>query len=360
MSIATFRTGSPQGSPPARDPFPVPKAQFFRERASGLIVGESAAIRRVLDEVEHVAATDSTVLLLGETGTGKEVFAACLHALSARRERAMVRVNCSALPATLMESELFGREKGAYTGALERQIGRFELAHHSTIFLDEIGDLPADTQMKLLRVLEERQFERLGSSRAIRVDTRVIAATHRNLEQGIATGTFREDLFYRLNVFPIEVPPLRDRVDDIPVLVWRFVEEFSTRFGKPVEAIADENMAALREYAWPGNIRELRNVVERAMILATGPRLTITLPAVPAVVRQPLATLADVTREHIRGVLESAGWRIRGAGGAAERLGLKPTTLETRMATLGLTRPQRASSSFAEEDSAPDRRGSHE
>jgi transcriptional regulator with GAF, ATPase, and Fis domain len=239
-------------------------------------------MRRVLDQVNHVAATDSTVLLLGETGTGKEVVAEHVHALSARRRRAMVRVNCSALPATLMESELFGREKGAYTGAMERQVGRFELAHQSTIFLDEIGDLPTDTQVKLLRILEERQFERLGSPRAIRVDTRIIAATHRNLEKGIAAGTFREDLFYRLNVFPIHVPPLRERAEDIPVLVWRFVDELSKRWGKHVEVIPDENMATLRQYGWPGNIRELRNVVERAMILATGPRLTITLPAAPA------------------------------------------------------------------------------
>jgi formate hydrogenlyase transcriptional activator len=338
MSIAIFRGGAVQ-----EPGLPVRKAQSAPEGAApGLILGESAAIRRVLDQVKHVAATDSTVLLLGETGTGKEVIAAHVHALSPRRERAMVRVNCSAIPATLMESELFGREKGAYTGALARQVGRFELAHHSTIFLDEIGDLPADTQVKLLRVLEERQFERLGSPHAIRVDARVIAATHRNLEQGMATGTFREDLFYRLNVFPIQVPPLRERADDIPLLVWRFVEEFSTRFGKHVEVIPPENMAALGQYGWPGNIRELRNVVERAMIVGTGPRLTITVPAASPAARQRNTTLADVTKEHIRGVLESAGWRIRGPGGAAERLGLKPTTLETRMAKLGLNRPERA------------------
>jgi transcriptional regulator with GAF, ATPase, and Fis domain len=330
MSIAIFRSGAVQESSSSPD------------RAAALIFGESAAMRRVLDQVNHVAATDSTVLLLGETGTGKEVIAGHVHALSARRERAMVRVNCSAFPATLIESELFGREKGAYTGAMERQVGRFELAHQSTIFLDEIGDLPPDTQVKLLRVLEERQFERLGSPRAIRVDTRIIAATHRNLEKGIAAGTFREDLFYRLNVFPIQVPPLRERLEDIPLLVWRFVDGLSKRLGKHVEVIPDENMATLRQYGWPGNIRELRNVVERAMILATGPRLTITLPAAPAGTHQRRATLADVEREHIRSVLESAGWRIRGAGGAAERLGLKPTTLETRMAKLGLSRPERA------------------
>ena len=218
----------------------------------------------------------------------------------------MVRVNCAAIPATLLESELFGREKGAFTGALARQAGRFELADHSTIFLDEIGDLPLEVQVKLLRVLEERQIERLGSPKPIRVDTRIIAATHRNLEQLIADGTFREDLFYRLNVFPIRVPPLRERIDDIPFLVWRFVEEFSKAFGKPIDAIARENMAGLQHYAWPGNIRELRNVVERAMIVATGPRLTIPLPAVSAAAagRQHRGS-ADVENDHIRAVLES-------------------------------------------------------
>ena len=350
MTIRRFRAGDLQESPETEVPDRAP---------ASAVVGESRAIRRVLDQVRQVAATDSTVLLLGETGTGKEVMAASLHALSARRERAMVRVNCSALPAMLMESELFGREKGAYTGAVERQIGRFELAHRSTIFLDEIGDLPADTQVKLLRILEERQFERLGSPRPIPVDTRVIAATHRDLEQAIATGAFREDLFYRLNVFPIHVPPLRDRVDDIPLLVWHFVEGFSKRMGKHIEVIPDENMAALRGYGWPGNIRELRNVVERAMIVATGPRLIMTLPAVPADSRQRGSALADVTREHIRAVLDSAGWRVRGPGGAAERLGLKPTTLETRMTRLGLSRPQRPSTFTSEDGSAPDRRASH-
>ena len=216
-----------------------------------------------------MAATDSTVLLLGETGTGKELFATQIHELSARHARAMVRVNCAAIPATLLESELFGREKGAFTGALSRQIGRFELADHSTIFLDEIGDLPLDVQVKLLRVLEEQQIERLGSPKPIRVDTRIIAATHRDLEQRIGEGTFREDLFYRLNVFPIRVPPLRDRAEDIPLLVWRFVEEFSKAFAKRIDTIDKDNMAALQQYSWPGNIRELRNVVERAMITAS-------------------------------------------------------------------------------------------
>ena len=308
---------------------------------SNLLVGQSTAVRRVLEQVHQVAATDSTVLLIGETGTGKELFATQIHELSARRTRAMVRVNCSAIPATLMESELFGREKGAYTGAMARQIGRFELADRSSIFLDEIGELPPEVQVKLLRVLEERQIERLGSPASIRVDTRIIAATHRNLEQRIADGAFREDLFYRLNVFPIQVPPLRDRADDIPLLVWRFVDEFSKAFGKRIDAIPRENMVAMQQYTWPGNIRELRNVVERAMILATGPRLTVTLPSSGTTSARRSARLVDVERDHIRGIVEGAGWRIRGAGGAAERLGLKPTTLETRMAKLGIARPKR-------------------
>ena len=309
------------------------------------IVGQSPAIRRVIEQIQQVAETDSTVLLLGETGTGKELLATEIHRRSARRVRSMVRVNCAAMPATLIESELFGREKGAYTGALSRQIGRFELADHSTLFLDEIGDLPLDTQIKLLRVLEEREIERLGSPRPIRVDTRIIAATHRNLEQRIVDGSFREDLYYRLNVFPIVVPPLRDRGDDVELLAWRFVSEFCKAFGKRIDTIDPDSLLALRQHAWPGNVRELRNVVERAMITARTSRLTIALPQ--AVVGAPArsARLCDVEREHIRGVLESSGWRIRGNGGAADRLGLRPTTLETRMAKLGLKRPRAAAGS---------------
>ena len=304
------------------------------------IVGKSSAIRQVLEQIQLVSATDSTVLLLGETGTGKELFATQIHELSARHARTMVRVNCAAIPATLLESELFGREKGAFTGALSRQMGRFELADHSTIFLDEIGDLPVDVQVKLLRVLEEHQIERLGNPKPIRVDTRIIAATHRNLEQRISDGTFREDLFYRLNVFPIQVPPLRERTEDIPLLVQRFVEEFSKTFAKRIDTIDKDNLAALQLYSWPGNIRELRNVVERAMITATGRRLTIPVPQSSAAATKRSPKLADVEKEHIRAVLETTGWRIRGAGGAAERLGLAPTTLETRLAKLGLRRPK--------------------
>ena len=304
------------------------------------IAGKSAAVQHVLNQAQLVAATDSTVLLLGETGTGKERFAAYIHQLSARRAREMVCVNCAAIPATLIESELFGRERGAYTDANSQQIGRFELAHRSTIFLDEIGDLPFEVQVKLLRVLEERQIERLGSVKSINVDTRIIAATHRSLEQRIAGGGFRADLFYRLNVFPLRVPPLRERAEDVPLLVWRFIEEFSTTFGKRIEEVPAENMAALQRYGWPGNIRELRNAVERAMILASGPRLIVSIPTPLSVARLRSLRLVDVQKEHIRQVLETAGWRVRGSGGAAVRLGLRPTTLETRMAKLGLSRPR--------------------
>jgi formate hydrogenlyase transcriptional activator len=311
-----------------------------QHRFKEAVIGHSAAIQRVMAQLRQVALTDATVLLLGETGTGKELFASQIHEMSARRGRPMIRVNCAAIPATLVESELFGRERGAFTGALARQAGRFELADHSTIFLDEIGDLPGDVQVKLLRVIEERQIERLGSPRAIRIDTRIIAATHRDLEQRITEGAFREDLFYRLNVFPIVVPPLRERAEDIPLLVWRFVEEFARAFGKRVEAIPAENMAALQQYAWPGNVRELRNLVERAVIVAKTPVLSISLPTSSAAAAQRSTKLTDVEREHIREVLESTAWRIRGPGGAAERLGLRPTTLETRMAKLRLVRPK--------------------
>jgi len=318
------------------------RPQATLEPGTQAVIGQSAAIQQVLEQLQQVAATDSTVLLLGETGTGKELLARHLHLSSARRGRQMVGVNCSAIPSTLMESELFGREKGAFTGALARQIGRFELAHRSTIFLDEIGDLPAEVQVKLLRVLEERQIERLGSPIAIGLDVRIVAATHRNLEKLLADGSFREDLFYRLNVFPVQVPPLRDRAEDIPLLVWRFVDDFSKTFGKRVDAISRESMIALQRYSWPGNIRELRNVVERALIVATGPRLTIALPTSSRPTLRHGGTMAEVEKAHIRSVVESTCWRIRGSGGAAERLGLPPTTLETRMAKLGLARPRSA------------------
>ena len=306
----------------------------------GDVVTLSPAVRRIAAQLQQVAVTNSTVLLLGETGTGKEIFATRIHELSARRERPIVRVNCAAFPATLVESELFGREKGAYTDAVARQAGRFELANGSTIFLDEIGDVLPEVQVKLLRVLEERQIERLGSVQGIRVDVRIIAATHRNLEERVAAGAFRDDLFYRLNVFPIRIPALRERAEDIPLLVWQFVDEYSRVLGKRIESVDPADMAALQQYYWPGNIRELRNVVERAMIVATGSRLRIAVPVTSSAAERS-SRLSDVQKRHIRSVLESVGWRIRGTGGAADRLGLRPTTLETRMAKLGLSRPSR-------------------
>ena len=302
------------------------------------IVGQSPAIRRVLALVEQVAPTQSSVLLLGETGTGKELFATAIHDLSSRCNRAMVRVNCAAIPAALIESELFGREKGAYTGALARQIGRFELADGSTLLLDEISELPPESQAKLLRVLQEKEIERLGSPKLIKVDVRVIAATNRDLAKAVAEGRFREDLYYRLNVFPITVPTLRERREDIPLLIWTFVEEFSKAMGKTVETIAKSSLQALHQYQWPGNVRELRNVIERAMILTSGTTLKIDLPGVIAAPAARLVTLAEAEREHIQRVLQFTGGRIRGAGGAADILGLKPTTLESRMARLGLRR----------------------
>ncbi|MDG4553223.1 MAG: sigma 54-interacting transcriptional regulator [Candidatus Competibacter sp.] len=303
------------------------------------IIGQSPAIRQALTQVEQVAPTHSSVLLLGETGTGKELFAMAIHELSPRRDRPMVRVNCAAIPAALIESELFGREKGAYTGALARQIGRFEMANGSTIFLDEISELPLESQAKLLRVLQEKEIERLGSPKPIKVDARVIVATNRDLVKAVVEGRFREDLYYRLNVFPITVPTLRERREDVPLLVWTFVEEFSNAMGKSVATIAKSNLQALQQYQWPGNVRELRNVVERAMISASGPMLKIDLPGAAATpASRGLVTLTEAEREHIQHVLKATGGRIRGVGGAAEILGLKPTTLESRMAKLGLRR----------------------
>jgi transcriptional regulator with GAF, ATPase, and Fis domain len=315
-----------------------PRRDSRGTRASRLIVSQSPSIKRVLAEVEQVAPTPATVLLLGETGSGKEVFAQAIHDLSPRRQRAMVKVSCAAIPAALIESELFGRERGAYTGALSRQIGRFEAAHQSTLFLDEIGDLPADVQVKLLRVLQERVIERLGSTQPIKVDVRIIAATNRNLERAVEDKTFREDLFYRLNVFPIVVPPLRERAEDIPGLVWAFIDEFSKSFGKPINSISKECLRDLQRYAWPGNVRELRNIIERAVIVATGAQLDVSAPKPSVRAPQSAMTLVDLEVEHIRAVLETTNWRVRGAGGAAERLGLKPTTLESRMARFGIKR----------------------
>jgi len=306
-------------------------------RTGSGIVGESEAIKRVLVQVEQVAPTDAAVLLLGETGTGKELLAWSIHGLSARWGRTMMKVNCAALPASLIEAELFGRERGAYTGALARQSGRFEVADGSTIFLDEIGDLPLELQAKLLRVLEHGEFERLGSTRTIRVDVRVIAATNRDLAAMVRTAAFREDLYYRLNVFPITVPPLRARPEDIPLLVWAFVREFAQAQGKTIDQIPKRSMETLQRYLWPGNVRELRNIIERATILSAGPTLHVDLPE-PLDPKTPGMTLEEVERRHIIAVLDEVRWRIRGDGGAAQRLGLKPSTLESRMRKAGIKR----------------------
>jgi formate hydrogenlyase transcriptional activator len=294
----------------------------------------------VIEEIAQVAQTNSTVLLLGETGSGKEVLAQAIHDASSRKDRPMIKVNCAALPASLIESELFGREKGAFTGALAKQAGRFEIADGSTIFLDEVGELPLELQPKLLRVLQEGEFERLGGTKTIRVDARVIAATNRPLAQAVKEGKFREDLFYRLDVFPIEVPPLRERREDIPMLSWTFVKEFSNSMGKPIDEIADESMSALQEYHWPGNVRELRNVIERAMILSHSPRLCIKLAHTslrPVALRATAGSLDEAERAIILQALEQCNWRIRGSNGAAVLLDIKPTTLESRIKKLGLT-----------------------
>ena len=303
------------------------------------IIGRGPAIRRALSLAEQVGPTDSTVLLLGETGTGKERLAAYIHECSRRRERPMIRVNCSAIPTPLIESELFGREKGAYTGAHSRQIGRFELAHGSTLFLDEIGELPLEVQVKLLRVLENRAIERLGSPKPVMVDVRIIAATNRDLGAAVRDGRFREDLYYRLNVFPVVVPPLRDRREDIPLFVQAFIDEMAPAMGKRIEGIDPASLETLAAYAWPGNVRELRNVIERAMILASGPTLLIEgPPRQPGEIARGGHSVAD-GRDDLLKVLEETGWRVRGPQGAAARLGLKPSTLESRMKKLGVARP---------------------
>ena len=317
----------------------IDKASMFEE-----IVGSSKSLRRVLEDVIRVAPTDSTFLITGETGTGKELIARAIHKRSRRGERAFVRVNCAAVAPTLIASELFGHEKGAFTGATQRRQGRFELAEGGTIFLDEVGELPEETQMALLRVLQEREFERVGSSQTILADVRVIAATNRNLEAAIKEENFRSDLFYRLNVFPIAVPPLRQRRDDIPSLVRAFVREFSKSMSKAVDSIPQATMDALQRYDWPGNIRELRNVIERGMILSQGTTLRAELPA-PAVseaqagpATESELRLDDVERRHILEVLELVRWKVGGKDGAAARLGMNRTTLQARMRKLGIRR----------------------
>lgn len=312
------------------------------------IVSQSQNFRKVLKEVEQVASTDATVLILGETGTGKELLARAVHSISARKNRPLVKVNCAALPANLIESELFGHEKGSFTGAFARRIGRFELADGGTVFLDEIAELPLELQSKLLRVLQEGEIERLGSASTIKVDVRVIAATNRDLEEARAKGAFREDLYYRLNVFPIMCPPLRERADDIPLLVKHFIGKYNSKIGKNIESIPNNVMEALQAYSWPGNVRELENIVERAVILSRGtqlepgdwlPKTTVSASAdASSSGATPIPTLEEKEREHITEVLELTGWRVRGERGAAEVLGIKPTTLEARMKKLNIQR----------------------
>jgi formate hydrogenlyase transcriptional activator len=312
------------------------------------IVGQSLALREVLARVSQVAPTDAAVLLLGETGTGKELLARALHQRSPRSGRAFVRVNCAAIPATLIESELFGHEKGAFTGAVAARAGRFEAAHGGSLFLDEIGELGIDVQAKLLRVLQDGTFERVGSTRTIRADVRIIAATNRDLDRAMAEGRFREDLFYRLNVFPIQLPPLRERREDIPLLVWSVINRRQGELARHIDDVPARVMRALQSYDWPGNVRELENLVERALILSPGPTLRVEefagvrllRAADPPAPSSPLRRLDDVDREHIRAVLERCGWRVNGEGNAAEVLGLHPNTLRFRMKKLGIARPR--------------------
>jgi formate hydrogenlyase transcriptional activator len=311
------------------------------------IVGRSPSLRKVLQEIETVAPTGSTVLIYGETGTGKELIARAIHNLSERSRGAFVKLNCAAIPTGLLESEMFGHEKGAFTGAVAQRIGRFELANRGTVFLDEIGEIPLELQPKLLRVLQEREFERLGSSHTLRTDARLIAATNRDLGQMVEDQKFRADLYYRLNVFPVHVPPLRERPDDIPLLVRHFVQQFARKMGKSIDTIPSDTMNVLTRYHWPGNIRELQNLLERAVILSTGPVLKVPvkdLPvqAVPAAAGGKMETLEAAERRHILDALEASNWVIAGPRGAAAALGLKRSTLQARMDKLGIRRARAA------------------
>ena len=305
------------------------------------IICKSDILKDVLGKVEQVASTDATVLILGETGTGKELIARAIHSISPRSQRPLIKVDCAMLPANLIESELFGHEKGAFTGAFSRKIGRFELANRSTIFLDEIGNLPFDLQAKLLRVLQDGEFERLGSTITMKCDVRIIAATNRNLEKEVEEGNFREDLYYRLCVFPIHIPPLRERKEDIPLLVKHFLQKYNKKLGRQIESVPQTIMERLNNYHWPGNVRGLENIIQRAMIVSKGRQLEIGdwfLPQNASADVSTVKTLEEVERAHITEVLETTHWRVSGERGAASILGMKPTTLESRMKKLGIKR----------------------
>ena len=322
---------------------------FERETHSELrfegIVGRSAALQRVLRQVEVVAPTDSGVLILGETGTGKELIARAIHHQSGRRDRPFIKLNCAAIPSGLLESELFGHERGAFTGAIMRKAGRFEVADKGTLFLDEVGDIPLELQPKLLRVLQEREFERLGSTRTQQVDVRLVAATHRDLKQMVAEGKFRSDLYYRLHVFPLPIPPLRERREDIPVLVRHFVDEYARRMNRRIETIPPHAMEVFTNYSWPGNVRELQNFIERTVILSQGSVLRPPLEELKqATVQRPsaeISTLEEMEREHVLRALRASNWMVGGPNGAAARLGMKRTTLAYRIRKLNVAvRPQ--------------------
>lgn len=320
------------------------KGEFILLEQTGLrndrikFVAQSNVMKAVLKKVEGVADTKTTVLLLGEAGTGKELLAQMIHNMSTRNKSPMVKINCASIPSTLIESELFGYQEGDFTGASSKKIGRFESAIGSTIFLDEIGELSPDIQSKLLRVIREGKFERLGSSTIVELDVRIIASTNVDITEAVREGNFREDLYYYLNVFPIHIPPLRERKEDIPPLVWTFIEEFDEKMGKTIQEIPSETMSALQMYSWPGNVRELRNVIERGMILANGKTLKVELSNVSNVGKNNTATLEVIEKNYILDVLRMTNWRIRGKGGAAEILGLKPTTLESKMLKVGIKR----------------------
>jgi formate hydrogenlyase transcriptional activator len=310
------------------------------------MIAESAALKNILRGVQTVAPTDSTVLIQGETGTGKELIARAIHNLSARRQHTLVKVNCAAIPTGLLESELFGHEKGAFTGAIAQRIGRFELANGGTLFLDEVGDIPLELQPKLLRVLQEQEFERLGSTRTLRVDVRLVAATNSNLAQKVERKQFRSDLYYRLNVFPVTIPPLRERTEDIPILVRYFAQKYAQRMKKSIDTIPTKAMKALVDYHWPGNVRELENFIERSVILSRGPELEVPLSEFKrqtkttlADLRSRLSTLEEAEREHILNALRETKWILGGPAGAAYKLGMKRTTLQSKMRKLGIARP---------------------